>query len=125
MLRTRTRDGLTFDGYSQPGSVRNSSASLFNGRPCIILDGANRTHAAISAGATLSTKNEGVRIVGLAFEDFATAIDLDEGLSHVIQGNQFGGTIGNTTSPADVLSGNDRAISLNRAAAQLPSRLRL
>ncbi|MDZ4811354.1 MAG: hypothetical protein SGI99_01895 [Pseudomonadota bacterium] len=111
-------DGLTFDGYSQPGSVPNSSASLFNGRPCIILDGANRTHDGISAGAELNAKNEGVRIVGLAFEDFATAVDLDAGLSHVIQGNQFGGTIGNTTSPADVLSGNNRAISLNRAAAQ-------
>jgi hypothetical protein len=111
-------DGLTIDGYSQPGSSMNSSSTNFNGEPCIILDGANRSHDGIVAGAALSTKNEGLRIRGLAFEDFATALNLDEGLSHIIQGNQFGGIIGSSSDPASALSSNNNAISLGRDAAQ-------
>jgi hypothetical protein len=111
-------DGLVIDGYSQPGSVRNTGNTLFNAQPCIILSGSNRTHDGIVGGSELSTKNEGIRIQGLAFENFADALDLDEGLSHVIQGNQFGGTIGNLSGTDAILAGNDVAISLNRLAAQ-------
>lgn len=111
-------DGLTIDGYSQPGSLPNSNATLNNAQPCIILDGSNRTHDGIVAGPELSSKNEGLRIRGLAFEDFQDAIELDEGISHAIQGNQFGGTIGNLSGAEAMLAGNERAIVLARNAPQ-------
>lgn len=105
-------DGLTIDGYSQPGSVLNTGSTLFNAQPCIILSGTNRTHDGLVAGSALTAKQEGMRIRGIAFENFATAIELDHGLNHIIIGNQFGGTFGNTAGADTVLEGNDVAIAI-------------
>lgn len=111
-------DGLTIDGYSQPGSSLNTSSTRFNAEPCIILDGNNRAHDGIVAGPELSTKNEAIRVRGLAFEDFQTALELDEGISHIVQGNQFGGTIGNLSGSDAVLERNGSAVTLSRNAPQ-------
>lgn len=91
-------DGVTIDGYSQPGSVLPGSASVFDGEPCILLDGANATHEGIRTGSALNANNESITIKGLAFEDFTTAVSLDHSGNHVLQGNQFGGSIGRSTS---------------------------
>ena len=102
-------DGVVIDGYSQPGSVAPSDLVRFNGEPCILLDGNNRTHPGISTDASLNTSGESVTIKGLAFEDFSIAVQLTAGANHVVQGNQFGGSIGNSSS---VLASNDRGILL-------------
>lgn len=107
-------DGLVIDGYSQPGSVVPSSASLFNGEPCILLDGTNQTHAGITTGTALSTSDEAVTIKGLAFEDFSNALLLTEGSNHVIQGNQFGGSIGSSST---VMASNETGILLGSDGA--------
>ena len=103
-------DGLVIDGYSQPGSVVPSSSILFNGEPCILLDGNARTHNGIVTGAALTANDESITIKGFAFEDFESALQLNGGSNHVVQGNQFGGSIGNT---ATLMSTNNRAIVLS------------
>jgi hypothetical protein len=107
-------DGVVIDGYSQPGSVPPSGTRNFTGEPCILLDGTDRTHVGIATGAALDTNDESVSIKGLAFEDFSNAVQLTNGSSHVLQGNQFGGTIGNSSA---ALASNDRAIFLGTDSA--------
>jgi hypothetical protein len=102
-------DGVVIDGYSQPGSVVPSESRSFNGEPCILLDGANRTHAGIATDAALASNDESITIRGLAFEDFSNAVQLTHGNNHVVQGNQFGGSIGNSSAE---LASNDRGVFL-------------
>jgi hypothetical protein len=112
-------DALIIDGYTQPGSSPSAGGSFVVPRPCVILDGANGTHDGIVAGAALTTANEGLRIRGLAFEDFNDALDLTEGVGHIVQGNQFGGTIGSSSDPVNRLAGNNNAlVMLDSGAAQ-------
>ena len=103
-------DGVVIDGYSQPGSVLASISRSFNGEPCILLDGTNRTHAGIITGTALDTNDESVSIKGLAFEDFTNAVQLTHGSSHTVQGNQFGGSIGISSA---VLASNNIGIFLD------------
>lgn len=109
-------DGLVIDGYSQPGSVRPSSGPVFNGEPCILLDGNNGTHHGIVTGSALAANNESLAIRGIAFEDFDNALFLSEGGDHVVQGNQFGGSIGSSST---VMAGNTRAILIGGAGLSL------
>ncbi len=105
-------DGLVIDGYSQPGSVPPSSASVFNGEPCILLSGSGND--GIVTGAALTTNDESIAMRGLAFEGFSKALSFTEGNNHVIQGNQFGGSIGTSST---VLDGNETSIFLNSDSA--------
>ncbi|MEO8670752.1 MAG: hypothetical protein ABI411_05505 [Tahibacter sp.] len=109
-------DGVVIDGYSQPGSVLPRSATVFNGEPCIVLDGTNRTHNGIVTGSALSSNNESITIKGLAFEDFNLAVYLSQGSNHVLQGNQFGGSIGSSST---VMASNDVAIFVSGGGSSL------
>lgn len=102
----QVRESILIDGWTQPGSVRNSDEVGWNAVPCVVLRGPNSGYA-IETMAELDSGRITAR--GLAFERFELAIGLIYGESHAIQGNQFGGRIGNT---ATVLAGNGNAIGL-------------
>ncbi len=91
------RDRVKIDGYSQPGSVRNSSDNAaWNGSPCIILDGVNNSFSGVDSHPLLG--NEGMEVSGLAFERFLIGVSLIFGQEHRIVGNQFGDRVG-TSGP--------------------------
>lgn len=104
------RTPLMIDGWSQPGSVRNSDDVGWNGAPCIILHGpGSGIGIGIETMAQLGTGRITVR--GLAFEGFALAIALAFGEDHAIAGNQFGGRVGSSLFDYP-LEGNQQAIGL-------------
>jgi len=82
---------------------------FFNGEPCILLDGTNRTHAGIVADNALDAIGELIAIKGLAFEDFNNTVQLTGGTNHVLQGNQFGASISFSST---ILASNDIPILL-------------
>lgn len=102
-------DRLRIDGYSQPGSLRNTGEFLWNAKPCILLDGSNTGGVAILTGPQLGTNAESIDVSGLAFERFDTAILLAYGVDHRVRGNQFGGEIGTT---GITLRANNNAITV-------------
>jgi hypothetical protein len=90
---------MVIDGYTQPGAAANTLAVqpagdiLSNAANCVILFGATvtpRLADAISVSAAAAT-NVHVEVRGLAFENFAAAIDLSGGYGHWIHGNNFFG----------------------------------
>ena len=89
---------------------------FFNGEPCILLDGTNRTHAGIVADNALDAIGESIAIKGLAFEDFNNTVQLTGGTNHVLQGNQFGGSIGFSST---ILASNDIPILLASDGASI------
>jgi len=89
---------------------------FFNGEPCILLDGTNRTHAGIVADNALDAIGESIAIKGLAFEDFNNTVQLTGGTKHVLQGNQFGGSIGFSST---ILASNDIPILLASDGASI------
>lgn len=101
----QVRDPVLFDGWSQPGSVRNTGESNWNATPCIVLSGSGGI--GIEAMGQLSTGRIAVR--GLAFQGFELALSLAFGQGHQIYGNQFGGRIG---AAGPILSGNTQGIGL-------------
>lgn len=93
-------DSVTFDGYSQNGSMPNSRNIGSDGIICIELQ---KSSSVSSIGRGLyvpSTSNASLKVSGLAFGDFHGAglgtlagggVYLAGGQGHVVQGNRFGG----------------------------------
>jgi len=102
-------ESVNFDGWSQPGNVRNSEEIGWNGRPCVILDGAGTVGIGIETMSPLAAAEGSITVRGLAFERFALAISLAFGENHAIYGNQFGGQVG---SFGPFLRGNGQAIGM-------------
>lgn len=105
----QVHESVNFDGWSQPGSVRNSDELGWNGAPCVILDGGGSVVIGVETMGDLGAAEGSITVRGLAFERFALAISLAFGENHAIYGNQFGGRIG---SAGPVLRGNEQAIAL-------------
>jgi hypothetical protein len=105
----QVHESVNFDGWSEPGSVRNSDELGWNGVPCVILDGGGSVGIGIETMGDLGAAEGSITVRGLAFERFALAISLAFGENHAIYGNQFGGRIG---SAGPVLRGNQQAIAL-------------
>ncbi len=101
----QVRDGVSFNGWSQPGSVLNTSENGFNAVPCVVLSG--NGGIGIEAMGTIGSGR--ISVSGLAFQGFDLAIALAFGSGHTIYGNQFGGRIGES---GPVLSGNMQGIAL-------------
>ena len=101
----QVHETVNVDGWSQPGSVKNTSESGFNATPCIILSGAG----GIGIETMGPLGSESITVRGLAFQGFELALALAFGQGHAIYGNQFGGRVGST---GPVLSGNTQAIGL-------------
>ena len=85
---------LSFDGWSQPGSVLNSSENGFNGVPCVVLDGAGTVPIGIETMGQLATDAGRVIVRGLGFEGFSLAISMAFGEDHRVYGNQYVGHVG-------------------------------
>lgn len=105
----QVRESVNFDGWSEPGNVKNTEEVSWNGVPCVILDGGGSVGIGIETMGDLSSAEGAITVRGLAFERFALAISLAFGENHAIYGNQFGGRIG---SAGPVLRGNEQAIAL-------------
>lgn len=103
----QVRETVTFDGWSQPGSVKNTEDFGFDAIPCVLLDGNDSIAVAIETLGDLGAGQ--VLVNGLAFEGFNSAVLLAFGEDHVLRGNQFGGRIG---SAGPVLTGNGDAITV-------------
>lgn len=101
----QVRDAVLFDGWSQPGSVTNTSENGFNAVPCVVLSGSGGI--GIEAMGQIGTGRISVR--GLAFQGFDLAISLPFGEGHQVYGNQFGGRIG---ASGPILTGNGQAVAL-------------
>jgi hypothetical protein len=105
----QVNESVNFDGWSEPGSVRNSDEIGWNGAPCVILDGGGTVGIGIETMGPLAAAGGSITVRGLAFERFGLAIALAFGENHAIYGNQFGGRVG-TAGP--VLRGNEQAIGM-------------
>jgi hypothetical protein len=101
----QVQESVNFDGWSQPGSVKNTSESGFNAVPCVILSG----NGGIGIETMGSLGSDPITVRGLAFQGFDLAIALAFGQGHAVYGNQFGGRVGNA---GPLLSGNEQAIGL-------------
>lgn len=102
----QVHESVNFDGWSQPGSVKNTSESGFNALPCVILSG----NGGIGIETMGSLGSDPITVRGLAFGGFDLAISLAFGKGHAVYGNQFGGQIGSQFGP--LLSANNQAIAL-------------
>lgn len=100
------RKPMLIDGWSQPGSIKNTDPVGFNAVPCVVLNGGGTVGNGIETMAEMSAGAMNVR--GLGFEGFGVAIALTYGQYHAIEGNQFGGQVGDGFT----LSGNVQAIAL-------------
>ena len=103
----QVHEAVNFDGWTQPGNLKNTDAIGWNGAPCVILDGNGTVGIGVETMGDLGTS--GITVRGLAFEGFGAAISLAFGANHAILGNQFGGRVG-TNGPA--LAANEQAIVL-------------
>lgn len=87
---------VRIDGYSQPGSARNTAASGNNGQICVILRGSSGTISGLNVPNSVD-ENMQLQVEGLAFSDFPlVALQLAGGNGHTVLGSQFGGDLGST-----------------------------
>ena len=101
----QVHEDVSFDGWSQAGSVINSSENGFNAVPCVILSGTG----GIGIESMGNIGSGRISIFGLAFQGFDLAVALAFGEGHAVYGNQFAGQVG---SSGPTLSGNAQAIGL-------------
>ena len=101
------QDSVLIDGWSQPGSVKNSNDISWNAAPCVILDGNAAVGTGIETASQLGTGTLHVR--GLAFEGYSASLWLSVGKDHLVHGNQFGGRVG---AIGPTLAGNGFGITL-------------
>lgn len=90
---------VTIEGYSQPGSSRNTAELGWNANLCIVLNGANQITGAYGFNVnTGASPDATVSIEGIAFSghSFASA-QFVAGRNHRFVGNQIGGMVGATT----------------------------
>ena len=89
---------IIIDGYSQPGSSKNTAADAFNATLCVMVKPSSGTLArafAVPSGANAASLN----LRGVALGGFTQPVQLLGGSNHVITGNQFGGTLAGVSLP--------------------------
>jgi parallel beta-helix repeat protein len=87
---------VTIEGYTQPGSSRNTAVLGWNANLCIVLNGNNQITGAygfnVNTGASADAT---VSIEGIAFSGHSfAAAQFVAGRDHRFVGNQIGGTVG-------------------------------
>jgi uncharacterized repeat protein (TIGR01451 family) len=111
-------DPVTIDGYTQPGSVANSSPTIFNGLPLVRLDGA-------SAGAgvdALRIAAGGSTIRGLVITRFTSdAIEIVTNGNNVIEGCLLGIDTTNTNRPNSAAGVHIVSVPDNRIGGSTPA----
>jgi hypothetical protein len=83
---------VVIDGYTQPGSARNTAPTTSNAVRCIGLNGQG---SVLNGMSTDTDATVGVTVDGLGFGGFTLiALNLTGGNGHRLIGSQFGGQIG-------------------------------
>ncbi len=86
-------DEIDIAGDTQPGTLTNTFATGFNGRPCIVLQAGPGVADGLVFNSSESDDDLSVRSIG--FSGFSSgAIWIRSGSDHNIYGSQFGGTVG-------------------------------
>ncbi len=90
---------VAIEGYSQPGSSRNTAQLGWNANLCIVLNGANQITGAYGFNVnTGASPNATVSIEGIAFSGHSfAAAQFVAGRNHRFVGNQIGSVVGSTT----------------------------
>lgn len=93
---------VVINGYSQPGSTRNTAILGWNANLCIVLNGANQITGAYGFNVnTGASANATVSIEGIAFSGHSiAAAQFIAGRDHRFVGNQIGGVVGTTLLPS-------------------------
>ena len=92
---------LRINGWTQPGSVANSSETADNATRCVILDGGGTIGYGIDFAGPDAAQ---LWLQGLAFGGFAGAgLRLRNGSNAIVWGNQFGGRVGSDNLRANAL----------------------
>jgi hypothetical protein len=102
---------MTIDGYTQPGSIKNTSASAFNAKLCVMLKPAAGTLGVafnVPSGAP-----GGLTLRGMGIGGFGQPVRISGGQGSVIAGNQFGGTANGIALPGAGLN----AIAIGASAS--------
>lgn len=103
-----TREQVSIDGYTQPGSVPNSLTTEQGGSNAILkieLYGAGVLFPAITAdpGAVAMT------VRGLAIGNFSAAVQINSGTAHVVEGNFLGTDVSGSTAQGNISGVTARA----------------
>jgi parallel beta-helix repeat protein len=87
---------VTIEGYTQPGSSRNTAVLGWNANLCIVLNGNNQITGAYGFNVNIGASADAtVSIEGIAFSGHAiAAAQFVAGRDHRFVGNQIGGTVG-------------------------------
>jgi parallel beta-helix repeat protein len=90
---------VSIDGYTQPGSSRNTAVLGCNANLCVVLSGNNQITGAYGFNVnTGASPDATVSIEGIAFSGHSfAAAQFVAGRDHRFVGNQIGGTVGSTT----------------------------
>ncbi len=93
---------VAIDGYSQPGSSRNTASLGWNANLCIVLNGANQITGAYGFNVdTAASPDATVSIEGIAFSGHSfAAAQFVGGRNHRFVGNQIGGVVGAALLPS-------------------------
>ncbi|MBX3724955.1 MAG: right-handed parallel beta-helix repeat-containing protein [Xanthomonadales bacterium] len=93
---------VAIEGYSQPGSARNTAVLGWNATLCVVLSGANQITGAYGFNVnTGASANATVSIEGIAFSGHSiAAAQFIGGRDHRFTGNQVGGTVGTALLPS-------------------------
>lgn len=91
---------VIIDGYTQPGSSRNSAVLGNSATLCVVLDGANQITGAYGLNvATTASPDATVSIEGLGFSGHSiAAVQFAGGRDHRLAGSQVGGSFGSYTA---------------------------
>ncbi|MCX7556223.1 right-handed parallel beta-helix repeat-containing protein [Xanthomonadaceae bacterium JHOS43] len=91
---------VVIDGYTQPGSSRNTTAIGNNATLCVVLNGANQITGAYGLNvATTASPEATVSIEGLGFSGHSiAAVQFAGGRDHRLAGSQVGGSFGSYTA---------------------------
>lgn len=88
---------MTIDGYTQPGSIRNTSAGAFNANLCVVLKPAS---GSLSYGFTVPADSFGSLVLrGFGLGGFSQPVRVLGGQNSQITGSQFGGTANGISLP--------------------------
>jgi trimeric autotransporter adhesin len=88
---------MIIDGYTQPASTRNTSATGFNANLCVLLKPASGT---LNYAFTVPANSFGSLVLrGLGIGGFSQPVRILGGQNSQLVGNQFGGTVGGVALP--------------------------
>jgi trimeric autotransporter adhesin len=88
---------MIIDGYTQPASTKNTSATGFNANLCVVLKPASGT---LNYAFTVPANSFGSLVLrGLGIGGFSQPVRILGGQNSQLVGNQFGGTVGGVALP--------------------------